>query len=59
MTPEIACAKCGSGRLAYPFQITDESSIECQDCGANVGTVAELRGRVGGQIGQIPPSVAA
>jgi DNA-directed RNA polymerase subunit RPC12/RpoP len=54
MTPEIACKECGSGRLTYPFHITDDSSIECQECGSVVGTVAELRvqaGRAGPSAG--------
>jgi hypothetical protein len=61
MTPKLNCGNCGSDRFAYPFKVTDDSTIDCQDCGATVGTVAELRVRVASQIahGSATPASSA
>jgi predicted nucleic acid-binding Zn ribbon protein len=59
MTPKLNCESCGSDRFAYPFKVTDDSTIACEDCGATVGTFAELRGRVADQIAQGPAMAAS
>jgi predicted nucleic acid-binding Zn ribbon protein len=58
MTPKLNCGNCGSNRFAYPFRVTDDSTIECEDCGAIVGTFAELRGQVASQLAQVAPTAA-
>lgn len=59
MTPKLACRNCGSDRFAYPFKVTDYSAIKCEDCGATVGTFAELRDQVATQIAQTSAQAAA
>ncbi|MDB5667364.1 MAG: hypothetical protein JWL74_314 [Alphaproteobacteria bacterium] len=46
MTRELSCRRCGSNRLAYPFQLTDEAVIHCGDCGSGIGTIAEVASQV-------------
>jgi hypothetical protein len=58
MTPKLNCGRCGSDRFAYRFRVTDDSIIHCADCGAIVGTFAELRCRVADQIAQGPATAA-
>jgi hypothetical protein len=54
MTPKLNCGNCGSDRFAYPFRITDDSTIQCEGCGAVLGTFAELRRHVASQTAQVP-----
>ena len=59
MTPMLTCGNCGSNRFAFPLRITDNCPIACHDCGATLGTFAELRDQVAIQIAQASPAAAA
>jgi hypothetical protein len=59
MTPKLNRERCGSDRFAYPLRVTDDCIILCADCGATVGTFAELRGRVADQIAQDAATAAS
>ena len=43
VTVEIHCGRCGSGNYAMPQGGADVGTLLCNDCGACLGTVAELR----------------
>jgi DNA-directed RNA polymerase subunit RPC12/RpoP len=38
-----SCSKCGSDALIGPDDMTDESTITCETCGADLGTLGELK----------------
>ena len=46
MRIELNCLMCGGNRFIYPEELTDQSLIICDDCGHEVGTVAELQQKV-------------
>ena len=46
MRIELNCLMCGGNRFIYPLKLTDQSLIVCDDCGHEVGTVAELQQKV-------------
>ena len=56
MTVNLSCADCGGNRLAFPFEVKDDAAVHCQDCGARIGTIAEISERIVSQIAQPPES---
>jgi hypothetical protein len=38
-----SCGECGSNSLIGPDDMTDESTITCETCGADLGTLGELK----------------
>ena len=40
------CSECGSNRFRYPYELKDDAVITCEDCGREVGTVADLQRKV-------------
>lgn len=40
---EIHCEACGSANFSIPAGTDDAAPIRCNDCGAGLGTVAELK----------------
>lgn len=40
---ELHCEACGSANYGFPEGDGDESPIRCNDCGASLGSVAELK----------------
>jgi ribosomal protein L34E len=50
MTVNPSCADCGGDRLAYPFEVKDDAPVHCQDCGAQVGTIAEISERIMSEV---------
>jgi hypothetical protein len=40
---ELHCDRCGSANLSLPADGEDEGAIACNDCGAGLGTFADLR----------------
>lgn len=50
MKIELNCSKCGSNRFSFPDTLTDKSIVTCADCGHRIGTLAELKDRVGDQV---------
>lgn len=46
MKIELNCLMCGGNRFIYPAKLTDDSLIICDDCGHEVGTLADLQQKV-------------
>jgi hypothetical protein len=40
---EINCELCGSANYSLPAGETDEGAVVCNDCGADQGSLAELK----------------
>ena len=40
---EIHCETCGSANYSLPDGVGDEAAILCMDCGARLGSIAELK----------------
>jgi DNA-directed RNA polymerase subunit RPC12/RpoP len=40
---EIHCEACGSANYSLPDGVADDAAIRCNDCGARLGTIAELK----------------
>jgi uncharacterized Zn finger protein len=45
----IHCETCGSANYSLPRGSGDDAPIRCNDCGANQGSVAELKAALIGQ----------
>ena len=43
VTVELHCGQCGSANLSLPAREDEAARILCNDCGAEQGTLAELR----------------
>jgi hypothetical protein len=43
VTVEIHCEACGSANYSLPDGAAEDSSILCNDCGADQGSVAALK----------------
>ncbi|HYI49697.1 MAG TPA: hypothetical protein VEX35_14655 [Allosphingosinicella sp.] len=43
VTVEINCEACGSANYSLPAGATEEAAILCNDCGADQGSLAELK----------------
>lgn len=50
MKIELNCAGCGGNRFALGRIAADADMVLCEECGSPVGTVAELKQRVAGQV---------
>ena len=40
---EIRCDHCRGDNLSIPLDGSDESMVDCEDCGAEVGTLADVK----------------
>lgn len=40
---EIRCDHCRSDRLSIPLWGGDDTEVDCEDCGAQVGTLDDLK----------------
>jgi len=40
---EINCELCGSANYSLPDRDTDSATLHCNDCGADQGTLGELK----------------
>lgn len=40
---EIRCDHCRGDNLSIPLEGGDETAVDCEDCGAEVGTLADLK----------------
>jgi hypothetical protein len=61
MTLQLSCASCGSASIAYPFKLTHEAVLHCDDCGSSIGTIAEMTHRLASEktaLRQGPPASA-
>lgn len=47
---EIHCAVCGSANYSLPGGGADEAPVRCNDCGRELGTVAELKAEMLDQV---------
>jgi len=43
---EIHCAACGSANYSLPDGEADDASVECNDCGRRLGSIADLKGEM-------------
>jgi hypothetical protein len=43
VTVEINCEACGSANYSLPAGAAEEAAILCNDCGADQGSLAELK----------------
>ena len=50
MSIELNCPKCGNNRFSFPKNMSDGSAVVCADCGAKIGTYAELKDRIGEEV---------
>jgi hypothetical protein len=46
---EIHCSLCGSANYSLPEDQGDEASLQCNDCGRPLGSVADLKVELLGQ----------
>lgn len=53
MTIKVACANCDGNRFAYPFEVTNDTVVHCEDCGTPIGTIAEISEKI---ISQVAPA---
>ena len=44
----LSCPRCGNNRLEFPDG--DAEAVRCQSCGESLGTLAELKKRVGDEV---------
>ena len=42
----LTCSRCGDNRFAFPVNGTDTSSVMCEECGHDCGTLGEIKARV-------------
>jgi hypothetical protein len=47
---DIVCAKCGGNRFSIDRAAADDTRIRCDDCGHEIGTMAELKERVAAEV---------
>lgn len=47
---EVHCATCGSANYSLPSGMEQDSPILCNDCGRNMGTVADLKEELLNQV---------
>jgi len=40
---DIHCGACGSANYSLPDGVADDAPIRCNDCGVQLGTIAELK----------------
>lgn len=40
---EVHCGVCGSANYSLPGGAADDAAVRCNDCGAGLGSVAELK----------------
>ncbi len=40
---ELRCDYCRGDNLSIPLEGGDETAVDCEDCGAEVGTLADLK----------------
>ena len=50
MRIELNCIKCGGNRFTLDQAHSDSSNVRCQDCGHEIGTLAELKERVAEEV---------
>jgi DNA-directed RNA polymerase subunit RPC12/RpoP len=43
VTVELHCDQCGSANLTLPARSDEDGAIACNDCGGQLGTLAELK----------------
>lgn len=48
VTPELNCRKCGNNRFAFPRR--DDEPVRCEFCGESLGTLAEVKQRIGDEV---------
>lgn len=46
MIVALTCPACGDNRFCFPPEGTDESSVVCEECGHDIGTLGALKEEV-------------
>ena len=59
MTIRLTCSNCDGNSFAYPFQLTSEAVVHCEDCGTAAGTIGEISEKIMGQIAPAPSQMPA
>lgn len=47
---EINCEACGSANYSLPAGEADDAAIRCNDCGADQGSLAELKAAMAARV---------
>ena len=40
---DIRCDRCCGTAISIPIEGSDQSAVDCEDCGADLGTLADLK----------------
>jgi len=43
MRIELNCAECGGNHFSLDKDVHDSSNVRCEDCGHEIGTMADLK----------------
>jgi len=47
---ELNCAQCGGNHFALDKDVDDSSHVRCEDCGHEIGTMADLKRMVAVEV---------
>ncbi len=47
---ELNCAECGGNRFSLDRDLDDASQVRCEDCGHEIGTMADLKRMVAVEV---------
>ena len=50
MRIELTCAQCGRNSFGIDEDHPNDALVYCTDCGREIGTMAELKERVAGEV---------
>ena len=50
MRIDLTCKVCGQNRFSLEHDVEDDSHIKCEDCGHEIGTLAELKQQVAEEV---------
>lgn len=50
MRIELNCAVCGENRFSLDGEVEDETIIRCNECGHEIGTMADLKEKVADEV---------
>ena len=50
MRIELECAVCGSNNFKLDNKIEDDAQVICDDCGHEIGSMAELKKKVADEV---------
>ena len=50
MRIDLNCTVCGQNRFSLDHETEDDSLIRCEECGHEIGTMAELKRQVAEEV---------